>query len=273
MSSRVLLRSALIVLALGAVPAHAGNAAQPLSAVAPAVGDFSADKEAFDIALSTWKTKLKVTTDRAEKRALRKAHPAVKFAARMRAHVTAGDLSAAEWCLEYLKDMDLKRSDREDLRVELYSSLIASTDSAQRERTLKRMMNDSQLLRGAGLEGLEGIVRQFIEKEPNPELRGQAMFKLAARFATRGNDRQKAWAEETLAALISGTSTASDGEPIEMTLSAGDRAEAEKFLFALQHLAIGRMAPDFDGKTIDGEPVSLANARGKVTVIDFFGFW
>ena len=275
MSSRVLLQFAAIVIALGAVPVHASSEAQPLSSTARAVADFSADVDAFNVAYGVWQTKLKVTTDRAEKRALRKAHPAAEFAARIRAHVVTSDLRAAEWCLEYLKEMGLKRGDREGLRVELYASLIASSDPAQRERTLKRMMADSQLLRSEGLQGLEGIVRQFIEKESNPELRGQAMFKLAALFASRGDDSQKAWAEEMLEALLADGSTASegDGEQVEMTLSPSARAEAEKFLFALKHLAVGKLAPDFDGKTIDGEPVSLANARGKVTVIDFFGFW
>ena len=31
--------------------------------------------------------------------------------------------------------------------------------------------------------------------------------------------------------------------------------------------------PDFTGKTIEGEVISLYANRGKVTVIDFWGFW
>ena len=35
----------------------------------------------------------------------------------------------------------------------------------------------------------------------------------------------------------------------------------------------GKIAPTFLGKSIDGFEFSLEDYRGKVTVLDFYGFW
>jgi peroxiredoxin len=37
--------------------------------------------------------------------------------------------------------------------------------------------------------------------------------------------------------------------------------------------AVGQVAPDFSGKTIDGAPFRLADLRGKVVVLDFWATW
>jgi len=49
--------------------------------------------------------------------------------------------------------------------------------------------------------------------------------------------------------------------------------KADKYLFALEHLAIGKNAPDFQATDQDGKRFKLSDYRGKVVVIDFWGFW
>jgi len=44
-------------------------------------------------------------------------------------------------------------------------------------------------------------------------------------------------------------------------------------LFVLQHLGIGMLAPELVGVDVDGQPVHLSDYRGKVLVLDFWGFW
>jgi hypothetical protein len=46
-----------------------------------------------------------------------------------------------------------------------------------------------------------------------------------------------------------------------------------KAIFIAENLQIGMIAPDFDAVDVDGEPISLSDYRGKVTVVDFWGFW
>src|SRR5436305_3021019 len=37
--------------------------------------------------------------------------------------------------------------------------------------------------------------------------------------------------------------------------------------------AVGQVAPDFSGQTLDGTPFRLADLRGKVVVLDFWATW
>lgn len=50
-------------------------------------------------------------------------------------------------------------------------------------------------------------------------------------------------------------------------------AKADNFLFELDHLQIGKTAPDFEATDEKGAKWKLSDYRGKVTVIDFWGYW
>ena len=51
----------------------------------------------------------------------------------------------------------------------------------------------------------------------------------------------------------------------------GKRAEME--LFEIRRLAVGMVAPEIEGKDIDGTPFKLSDYRGKVVLLDFWGHW
>ena len=44
-------------------------------------------------------------------------------------------------------------------------------------------------------------------------------------------------------------------------------------VFKVERLQIGMVAPEIVGKDIDGNDMKLSDFKGKVTVIDFWGFW
>ncbi len=48
---------------------------------------------------------------------------------------------------------------------------------------------------------------------------------------------------------------------------------AEASLFELDHLQVGMVAPDFEAVDQGGEGFRLADYRGKVVLVDFWGFW
>ncbi len=50
-------------------------------------------------------------------------------------------------------------------------------------------------------------------------------------------------------------------------------AWAEPYAFEAEHLQLGMKAPDFAGEDESGKPVKLSDFKGKVVVIDFWGFW
>jgi thiol-disulfide isomerase/thioredoxin len=48
---------------------------------------------------------------------------------------------------------------------------------------------------------------------------------------------------------------------------------AKKLLFEIDHLAVGKLAPDIEGKDLDGRPLRLSDYRGKVVVLKFWATW
>jgi len=50
-------------------------------------------------------------------------------------------------------------------------------------------------------------------------------------------------------------------------------AAAKSALFEIEHLQIGMAPPDFQATDEDGKPWRLSEYRGKVVVLDFWGFW
>ena len=59
--------------------------------------------------------------------------------------------------------------------------------------------------------------------------------------------------------------------------NAGDRITLGKLagrkLFEMRYLQPGKVAPDIVGEDIDGKPMKLSDFRGKVILLDFWGFW
>ena len=48
---------------------------------------------------------------------------------------------------------------------------------------------------------------------------------------------------------------------------------AKGFLYEIDHLQIGMIAPDFTTKTLDGKSVSLKSFRGKAVLLNFWASW
>ncbi len=55
--------------------------------------------------------------------------------------------------------------------------------------------------------------------------------------------------------------------------SSGAIRSGKAKLMQLTQLKPGMMAPEFSGKDVDGNPISLSDFRGKVTYLVFWGFW
>jgi thiol-disulfide isomerase/thioredoxin len=51
------------------------------------------------------------------------------------------------------------------------------------------------------------------------------------------------------------------------------KTEAEKELWELLHLSLGKIAPDIAAESIDGKKFKLSDGRGKITVLSFWASW
>ena len=49
--------------------------------------------------------------------------------------------------------------------------------------------------------------------------------------------------------------------------------EAKPFIFEIENLQVGMIAPDLEGQDLDGNTIKLSQYRGKVVLLDFWGFW
>ena len=47
----------------------------------------------------------------------------------------------------------------------------------------------------------------------------------------------------------------------------------DREIYEIENLAVGREAPDIVGKDLHGQPLRLADHRGKVVVLEFYGDW
>lgn len=51
------------------------------------------------------------------------------------------------------------------------------------------------------------------------------------------------------------------------------RTQAKDALFEIEHLQVGCKAPEIDGVDVEGAAMKLSDHRGKVVLLDFWGFW
>ncbi len=114
-----------------------------------------------------------------------------------------------------------------------------------------------------------------------------ALFEKVAR--ENRNPKAAAWAEFNTAYVLYGDAM---GDPPHADRSADKKRAAEIFrkvarahadseagkaaagyVFEMDHLQVGMKAPDFEGEDVDGRKIRLSDFRGKVVVIDFWGYW
>lgn len=116
----------------------------------------------------------------------------------------------------------------------------------------------------------EKLMRLAAEKSTNRDVRGSALFWLAQSLRTTsersGNAQQLAEAKQLYQQV---DAAYADVKTARGTL--GDQAKAN--LFEMENLAVGKAAPDIEGKDQDGKPMKLSDFRGKVVVLDFWGDW
>lgn len=113
-----------------------------------------------------------------------------------------------------------------------------------------------------GSDFVEPRVRMLLDKAP-AELQPALLFGLGDGLCeTAGsNDGQR---ERGLALL----------REVQERWPASDQAKRAKGkLFRHENLVVGKPFPDFETVDVDGNAFKLSDYRGKVTVVDFWGFW
>jgi hypothetical protein len=136
-------------------------------------------------------------------------------------------------------------------------------DHADSKQLLPVVESGSMLLRSLGQDGGREFLAAIAAKASDREIKAYATY-WPAMLGLRAKDVD----ETTKAALQQQIDAAR--QLAEGTLLA-DRIDAPKFIE--QRLQIGMVAPDIEGEDVDGVPFKLSDYRGKVVVLDFWGFW
>jgi hypothetical protein len=209
-------------------------------------------KEELEAAMDTWWDDYSAGREAGLPEAELPAYPGETFLPRFEAIAGAGHLDAQMWMIQ--------NSPYED--------------AASRLMWLERILGDHT--NNPDLENLfPQMVWYFDAKDP-------AVFRILDRFiettkvAPHGFDaqvakglilmesRSKEQKAEGLA-MLKELSKISRAFPMQRNLA--------RAIFIAENLQIGMVAPNFEAVDVDGEPISLADYRGKVTVLDFWGFW
>ncbi len=117
------------------------------------------------------------------------------------------------------------------------------------------------MFNGLGAEGADELLAKIVGATKHDTVKSWALYWQSVQIGRNTpNDEQKAKAAELLAAA----------EKIA-TGDLADRLMGPRF--AKERLQIGMEAPDIVGEDVDGVPFKLSDYRGKVVVLDFWGFW
>jgi hypothetical protein len=120
----------------------------------------------------------------------------------------------------------------------------------------------------------EQLLREVIARNPGRDAKGMACLALGQRLKLAS---EQGSAEEKAAAMAKEAEGLLERVAGEFANVKGGRGtlgeQARSMLNELRNLGIGKTAPEIAGEDIDGKPLKLADYRGKVVVLDFWGDW
>ena len=161
----------------------------------------------------------------------------------------------------WLKVLDLDRGASESaLRDKALAKLLSDHLQATELERLGFMLDQHSL----GAERYLEVMTTLREKSPHAAVQASAVFALANDYL---QSKQTGRASELYRELM-----AKHAET--KALWGGTYgAMAERALYELEHLQIGMVAPEFESIDETGVKFKLSDYRGKVVVLDFWGYW
>lgn len=209
--------------------------------------------EEYEDANEVWREELRATKGLNERKEVRGRRPALQFRQRFEALADGGSGHSLLWLLENAKVLE-KRKQVAAFKLQCYERLWSSHLDAKwfgqviTQYTKDRRIVDAETIEAtlaAALERAKGDARARV-------LLGLARYRLAGQCNSGLEFYEKVIAEHP------------------------DSAAAKKAQIEYDQLTkfkIGALPPDFKGETLDGTAISLHANRGKITVVDFWGYW
>lgn len=224
--------------------------------------DASSLTQEYQAAYANWRKEVQAMSEQKEKDFdAFPAEPTASFYPRFSALAQQGDFDARLWCLENFSHDPAEGQDRADKWLsEFLGCAMASQDNAAARKRLSR-----GLYGGVALPEWQDIDRAaaaLTRVSPEQERAAVAGMRLGVlRWRKDASPELEAHCQALEEKLLS---TWPDSQTAVRVL--GKR-------FANENLQLNMVAPELAGADVDGNPLSLHAQRGKVVVIDFWGFW
>jgi hypothetical protein len=212
----------------------------------------------YEVAVEAWSEELGRTKGLKERRALREAHPALEFWPRFEGLADGGEGRALLWMVNNLREKGVKSRERAAAQRPYYLRLAREHSSAEWfGEVLEQLGKDSRHMDD---DFVLSLYLTVLEKSESDEHRAGALYQAASALLKSEAEGAAERAEAFRARL-------------EQEFPETTWAEKLRQQRALEAVQVGKVAPDFAGRTIDGFEFKLSEYRGKVVMLDFYGFW
>ena len=259
MKSKTTLLTAALLLGGSSAFALTGSVRSALftgvSSAALAVSDEAEElAKQYDKAESAHKKAIR-EAEREARKELRKNHPMKEFWPKFEALAANNDGYALLWMAQNVKaNKAIKKADRSKVLLPVFTALTEHHTGAEWfPEAMASLRTHAGLFEPDEVKKLVGTAIDKVEGEGRPDalfLGARTLFEIDREAATAYLD--------------------------EIFEEHGDKhisTKARALLTSSKDVQEGKVAPDFLGETLDGFKFNVSDYRGKVVVLDFYGFW
>jgi len=234
-----------------AVPAHVAGVAF--------AADYAALVAEYDAEVAAWKASIKAADDAATRKELRRAPPAIAFWPRFQELGRGGEGRALLWMVDHVRDTGVKSKERGPVLEPLYAELIkAHANQEWFAGVVAQLTRDARYI---GDAKVVGMLVQIADASKSSDVSAQALF-MAAKKLSESTEEGAQERSKALLARITESYSHTDWATLVRASTITD-----------EQVQAGATAPDFGASTIDGFKFKLSDYRGKVVLLDFYGFW
>ncbi|MCP3916521.1 MAG: redoxin domain-containing protein [bacterium] len=213
----------------------------------------------YDEAVDAWEAERRAASGGKERRALKDRHPVKTFYARIEALAKQGNGAALLWNATHVQDFLKGTKKIRAAKAELFDRLVDQFAEAEWSEDIALQLDRQKRWFEAG--GIAARLEALSQKSTRTETVATSLEKLASRLRGRKATPEDLAKSEALRDRV----LAEMGET-----KAADRVRDER---RKEKYKVGNTPPDFTTTDTDGVEFKLSDYRGKVVLLDFWGFW